>query len=222
MVIQCSGTDRSHGLACGPSRSWALCGISVQKIGALQTWYQSLRLLAEQVKMMQKFPSAIASLPMSNGCNISPKPAFEKLVLLSQVNVFSFITVVHQNSTCGAAENVGTAAESNDIMHEPVHADRPNAFSNNSSSPSNMGLRQTIDGRIIKKEPVYGGNSPFTFGPHGSYLESRSAMGDASVSSFSSVESNRKPLNEPLLDADTTSFGFLGEMPQFWFLKLDC
>ncbi|KAM3327529.1 hypothetical protein P3S68_033936 [Capsicum galapagoense] len=39
-------------------------------------------------------------------------------------------------------------------------------------------------------------------------------MGDASVSSFSSVESNTQPLNEPLLDADTISFGFLGEMPQ--------
>ncbi|PHT92121.1 hypothetical protein T459_00003 [Capsicum annuum] len=77
-----------------------------------------------------------------------------------------------------------------------------------------MGLRQTIDGRIIKKEPVYGGNSPFAFGPHGSYLESRSAMGDASVSSFSSVESNTQPFNEPLLDADTTSFGFLVKMPQ--------
>ncbi|PHT75854.1 hypothetical protein T459_19376 [Capsicum annuum] len=77
-----------------------------------------------------------------------------------------------------------------------------------------MGLRQTIDGRIIKKEPVYGGNSPFAFGPHGSYLESRFAMGDASVSSFSSVDSNMQPLNEPLLDVDTTSFGFLGEMPQ--------
>ncbi|KAF3613087.1 putative BTB/POZ domain-containing protein-like [Capsicum annuum] len=84
-----------------------------------------------------------------------------------------------------------------------------------------MGLRQTIDGRIIKKELVYGGNSPFALGPHGSYLESRSAMGDASVSSFSSVESNRQPLNEPFLDADTTSFGFLGEMPQnFGFLDL--
>ncbi|KAM3337337.1 hypothetical protein P3S68_031662 [Capsicum galapagoense] len=105
------------------------------------------RLLAEQVKMKQQFSSAIASLPMSNGCNILP---------------------MHQNSTCGAAENVGTAAKPNGIMHEP---------------PSNMGLRQTIDGRIIKKEPVYGGNSPFAFGPHGSYLESRSTMGDASVSS---------------------------------------
>ena len=39
-------------------------------------------------------------------------------------------------------------------------------------------------------------------------------MGDAFVLSFSSVESNTQPLNEPLLDADTTSFGFLGEMPQ--------
>ncbi|PHT29004.1 hypothetical protein CQW23_31455 [Capsicum baccatum] len=79
---------------------------------------------------------------------------------------------LHQNSTCGAAENVGTAAKPNGIMHEP---------------PSNMGLRQTIDGRIIKKEPIYSGNSPFAFGPHGSYLESRSIMGDASVSSFSSL-----------------------------------
>ncbi|PHT60956.1 hypothetical protein T459_35193 [Capsicum annuum] len=112
--------------------------------------------------MTQQFPSAIASLPMSNGCNISP---------------------MHQNSTCGAAENVGTAAKPNGIMHEPVRVDRPNAFSNNSSfvlsciqtavdipsqsrkidvppnmflgQPSNMGLRQTIDGRIIKTEPVY-------------------------------------------------------------------
>ncbi|KAF3669416.1 hypothetical protein FXO37_09046 [Capsicum annuum] len=41
---------------------------------------------------------------------------------------------VHQNSTCGAAENVGTAAKPNGIMHKPVCADRPNAFSNNNSS----------------------------------------------------------------------------------------
>ncbi|PHT73695.1 hypothetical protein T459_24480 [Capsicum annuum] len=43
-------------------------------------------------------------------------------------------TAVHQNSTCGAAENVETAAKPNGIIHEPVHADRPNEFSNNSSS----------------------------------------------------------------------------------------
>ncbi|KAF3631913.1 hypothetical protein FXO37_27746 [Capsicum annuum] len=40
---------------------------------------------------------------------------------------------LHQNSTCGAAENIGTAAKTNGIMHEPVRDDRPNAFSNNIS-----------------------------------------------------------------------------------------
>ncbi|PHT69484.1 hypothetical protein T459_28971 [Capsicum annuum] len=42
--------------------------------------------------------------------------------------------IVHQNSTCGATENVGTAAKPNGTMHEPVRADRPNEFSNNSLS----------------------------------------------------------------------------------------
>ncbi|KAF3679999.1 hypothetical protein FXO37_03554 [Capsicum annuum] len=42
--------------------------------------------------------------------------------------------IVHQNSTCSAAENVGTAAKPNGIVHKPVRADRPNVFSNNSSS----------------------------------------------------------------------------------------
>ncbi|PHT69325.1 hypothetical protein T459_28812 [Capsicum annuum] len=41
---------------------------------------------------------------------------------------------VHQNSTCGAVENVGTTAKPNGIMNEPIRADRKNAFSNNSSS----------------------------------------------------------------------------------------
>ncbi|PHT48902.1 hypothetical protein CQW23_13110 [Capsicum baccatum] len=42
--------------------------------------------------------------------------------------------IVHQNLTCGAAENVGTAAKPNGIMHEPVRPDRPKAFSSNNSS----------------------------------------------------------------------------------------
>ncbi|KAF3623223.1 putative BTB/POZ domain-containing protein-like [Capsicum annuum] len=117
---------------------------------------------------------------------------------------FSFLTTVHQNSTCGAAENVETAAKPNGIMHEPVHADRPNAFTNNSSSVLSC-IQTAVDiPSQSRKIDV----------PPNIYLESRSAMGDASILSFSSVESNTQPLNEPLMDADTTSFGFLGEMPQ--------
>ncbi|PHT51486.1 hypothetical protein T459_35577 [Capsicum annuum] len=117
---------------------------------------------------------------------------------------FSFLSAVHQNSTCGAAENIGTAAKTNGIMHEPIRDDRPNAFSNNISYVLSC-IQTAVDiPSQSRKIDV----------PPNIYLESRSAMGDASVSSFSSVESNTQPLNEPLLDADTTSFEFLGEMPQ--------
>ncbi|PHT80562.1 hypothetical protein T459_13577 [Capsicum annuum] len=59
---------------------------------------------------------------------------FHQFVVPPVLPIRSVCTYVHQNSTCGAAENVETAAKPNGIMHEPVHADRPNAFSNNSSS----------------------------------------------------------------------------------------
>ncbi|PHT74952.1 hypothetical protein T459_22229 [Capsicum annuum] len=52
--------------------------------------------------------------------------------------------IVHQNLTCSAAENVGTAAKPNGIMHEPVRADRPNAFNNNSSSVLSC-IQTTVD-----------------------------------------------------------------------------
>ncbi|PHT27831.1 hypothetical protein CQW23_32576 [Capsicum baccatum] len=48
------------------------------------------------------------------------------------------------NLTSGAAENVGTTAKLNGIMHEPEHADRPNAFSNNSSCVLSC-IQTTVD-----------------------------------------------------------------------------
>ncbi|PHT28084.1 hypothetical protein CQW23_32308 [Capsicum baccatum] len=45
-----------------------------------------------------------------------------------------FMKKVYQNSTCGATKNVGTTAKPNGIMHKPVRDNRPNAFSNKSSS----------------------------------------------------------------------------------------
>ncbi|XP_047257952.1 uncharacterized protein LOC124890151, partial [Capsicum annuum] len=128
-------------------------------------------------------------------------------MMLQKVALFQIVASiieVHQNSTCGAAENIGTAAKTNGIMHEPIRDDRPNAFSNNISYVLSC-IQTAVDiPSQSRKIDV----------PPNIYLESRSAMGDASVSSFSSVESNTQPLNEPLLDADTTSFEFLGEMPQ--------
>lgn len=82
------------------------------------------------------------------------------------------------------------------------------------SQNSNVGLGQMLNGKSIKTEAGYAGSSPFAFSPPTNYLESRALMGDASVSSFSSVDSNAQHLNEPLLDGgDTSSFGFLAHMP---------
>ncbi|PHU09960.1 hypothetical protein BC332_21820 [Capsicum chinense] len=65
---------------------------------------------------------------------IPSKTVLESAMLKDAYWWLVFLPGVHQNSTCGAAENVGTAAKPNGIMYEPIRADRPNAFSNNSSS----------------------------------------------------------------------------------------
>ncbi|XP_060174217.1 uncharacterized protein LOC132604640 isoform X1 [Lycium barbarum] len=148
---------------------------------------------------------------------------------------------LHQNLACCAVENVGYAPRP-ELMHGSIPTSLPNSLSNCRSAvlscmqttddisaqsrkidvarntllaqSSNMGMRRTMDGKIIKAEPNYANNSHFTFGAHSSFLESRSALGDPSFPSFTSVQSNSQLLNRPLPDAETTSFGFLEEIPQ--------
>nr|XP_027102463.1 uncharacterized protein LOC113723678 isoform X2 [Coffea arabica]XP_027102464.1 uncharacterized protein LOC113723678 isoform X2 [Coffea arabica] len=84
---------------------------------------------------------------------------------------------------------------------------------------SNRAITPVVDGGMIKSEPTYAGNSSFEFGAHNNLVESRSALADASVSSFSSVESNSQPVNETLIDADTSSFGFFGQISQHFGLS---
>ncbi|XP_019229924.1 PREDICTED: uncharacterized protein LOC109210902 isoform X2 [Nicotiana attenuata] len=176
------------------------------------------KLLAEQVKMTHQLPSSC---------------------LLLMLN-YSRLATVHQNLACRAVENVGYTSKA-EHMHESIPTSLPNTFSNCSSAvlscmqtaddvsaqsrkinvtpnilsaqTSNMGMRRTLEGKIIKTEPNYANNSHFNIGAHSSFLESRSALGGASISSVNSMQSNSQPLNR-LPDADTTSFGFLGEIPQ--------
>lgn len=152
---------------------------------------------------------------------------------------------VHQNSTCYAPEHVGPALKTENIHHQ-VDSCVPNAFTNGGSSlhanmhnavkmsahasridvpqsmisnqSSNIGLMQGINGTIIKSEVGYSGSS-YMFGADGNILETRPTIGDASVAAFNSVESNAQSLNESLLDADTSSFGFLGQIPRNFSLS---
>ncbi|XP_057983799.1 uncharacterized protein LOC131168416 isoform X3 [Malania oleifera] len=166
--------------------------------------------------------------------------------LLDQAKIEpGFTELVHQSSACYAPGHTGPPLKPEN-MHDPIGSSLPNAFTNGGSSlhtsmhasvdmsaparidvppdllstqSSNMGMMQGINGVMIKSETGYAGSSPFMFGADGNVLETRPAIGDGSVASFSSVESSSQPLNEPLLDADTSSFGFLGQIPRNFSLS---
>lgn len=102
-----------------------------------------------------------------------------------------------------------------------VHGNRINGPASVLSAQSaNMGLIQGMNGGgMIKSEPGYSGCSPYMFGTDGNVLETRPTIGGASVTSFTNVESNSHSLNEAVLDPDTSSFGFLGQIPRNFSLS---
>lgn len=88
-----------------------------------------------------------------------------------------------------------------------------------STRTPNLGLMQGMNGGMIKPEAGYSGSSPFIFGANNAALEKRAAIADASIPPFTSVVSNSQPLGEPLLDSETPSYGFLGQIPQNFSLS---
>lgn len=73
----------------------------------------------------------------------------------------------------------------------------------------------------IKTESCYSSNADFAFCGN-TFLESCQSIGDASGGgSFSSSELNGQPLNDSILDMESSSFSFLNQMPQsFMFSDL--
>ncbi|KAK3218175.1 hypothetical protein Dsin_012145 [Dipteronia sinensis] len=184
------------------------------------------KLLEQQVQLMRQIhPSGVAQIPTSNG---------------------SHIPQLHQNSALYPSDHTGPAMKQ-ESMHHPIGSSLASAFTNGGTSlhaslhssvemsghvsridapptmlsteSSNMGLIQGMNGGIIKSEVGYSGSSPYMFGADGNVLEARPPIADASVASFSSVESTSQTLNEALLDADTSSFGFLGQIPRNFSLS---
>nr|KYP46336.1 hypothetical protein KK1_032058 [Cajanus cajan] len=188
------------------------------------------KLLDQQVQLMQLHSTAVASLPTSNGSHI---PAVSSLP-------------IPENPACYTADRTQTSLKPENMQH-PVDSRLSNVFNNGGSSlhssmhaavdmsahgnringppsmlsaqSSNMGLMQGINGGMIKSEPGYSGCSPYIFGTDGNVLEARPTIGGASVTSFTNVESNSHSLNEAVLDPDTSSFGFLGQIPRNFSLS---
>lgn len=68
------------------------------------------------------------------------------------------------------------------------------------------------NGTTIKTESGYSSNSDFGFGNENVFLEQ--SVGDVSGGSFSSSELNGQPLGDPILDMDSSSYGFLSQIPR--------
>ncbi|XP_055961404.1 uncharacterized protein LOC126677435 isoform X2 [Mercurialis annua] len=184
------------------------------------------KLLEQQVRLMHQInPAGVPSMPSSNGTHIPS---------------------MHQSSSCYAPDHPGSALKPEN-MHHLYGSSMTNAYTNGGSSlhssmrtavemsahanridappnmlstqSSNMGLMQGLNGGMIKSEAGYSGTPPYMFAADGNVLEARPSIADASVASFSSVESNSQAINEPLLEADTSSYGFLNQIPRNFSLS---
>ncbi|KAL8238133.1 hypothetical protein R6Q59_019214 [Mikania micrantha] len=167
------------------------------------------KLLDRQAALMQQLgPSGVNFQPQSNESHLPP---------------------MHQNSTCYAPENTGIPLKTENITNFsrgfdncglPIPTGDPQPHSRRTNVPPNMLLAQNsnvglTNGVSVKTEPNYLGNSRFIYGTNGNVLESQPTIGDASVSSFSCLESDPHQLNGSLLN-DGSLFGLLGPIsPNF-------
>lgn len=155
------------------------------------------------------------------------------------------ILTVPQNPTWEATEHAGQNVQLEN-MHQTINGNSPHIYTNGASpvqsyvqaaidvsaharrfdvSPSmllsqssNLGMMQGPNDGMIKSVG-YSGDSCFLYGSDSNVLEARPGIGDPSVPPFSNVGSNSQALNGNGLGADTSSFGFLGQIPRNFSLS---
>ncbi|KAL2226025.1 UNVERIFIED_CONTAM: hypothetical protein Sindi_1961200 [Sesamum indicum] len=157
------------------------------------------------------------------------------------------IDVMHSFHNSSAYQGPQSAIQSikPENMHQTISA-IPNVYTNGTSSmqpcmqiavsnshggridlPANMllaqstntGIMQGLNGGMIKTEGAYAGDSAVMFCGENNLLEPRNAIGEASISPFSGGESSSQVLNENILEPETNSFGFLGQIPRNFSLS---
>lgn len=72
---------------------------------------------------------------------------------------------------------------------------------------SNAGIMQGFNGRTIKSESIYAGNSPVMFGPDNNHAEAHNVLSETSISPFNGGESCSQSFNESMLETEMNSFG---------------
>jgi hypothetical protein len=115
------------------------------------------------------------------------------------------------SGTMNGIQSVDQLIYSSKEMHGPHSG--IDASSNLQPAQNSAAVLFGVDnGTAVKTEPGYSTNADFAFG--NTFLGSCQPIGDASGGSFSSSELNGQPLNDSLLDIESSSFGFLNQIPQ--------
>jgi hypothetical protein len=83
-----------------------------------------------------------------------------------------------------------------------------------SAHSSTVGQFSGGNGTPIKAESSFSSNQEFAFCNDSAFLEPCQSIGDVSCGSFSSSELNGQPLSDPIVDMDTSSYGFLSQIPR--------
>ncbi|KAD5508798.1 hypothetical protein E3N88_16501 [Mikania micrantha] len=165
------------------------------------------KLLDRQAALMQQLGSTGGNFqPKSNGSHLSS---------------------MNQNSTCYAPKNISIPLKTENMTSIsrgfnncvlPIPSGNPQAHSRRIDVPPNMLLAHNsnvgiTNGVSVKAESNYMENSRFIYGNDVNVLEARPTVGDASVSSFSCLDSDPHQLNETLGN-DGSLFGMLGPISQ--------
>jgi len=175
------------------------------------------KLLEQQYQIMTKdHPSGMPSMPPAapNGSNSNTLNQNVPFLPDTIPSTAMQDNLLHN----GGSSSIVNGAPSNDqfIYAGKVVHGLPGAMDASSSllaaHNSTVGQFNGHNGATIKTESGYSSNSDFGFGNENVFLEQ--SVGDVSGGSFSSSELNGQPLGDPILDMDSSSYGFLSQIPR--------
>ncbi|KAL6629801.1 hypothetical protein ACP70R_029566 [Stipagrostis hirtigluma subsp. patula] len=174
------------------------------------------KLLEDQYRIMTKEQSSgVPSVPPTapNGSNsntLNPNVCFLPDTAPSTAMQDS---LMHNGSSSGVVNGASSSDQfiyDGKVLHGlPSGMDASTLLAAHNST---VGQFNGHNGTTIKTESSYSSNSDFGFANENVFLEQ--SVGDVSGGSFSSSELNGQPLSDPIMDMDSSSYGFLSQIPR--------
>ncbi|XP_010464694.1 PREDICTED: uncharacterized protein LOC104745204 isoform X1 [Camelina sativa] len=183
------------------------------------------KLLEEQVHHMRQIhPTGVASIQNTNGSHLQSMnqkqlryPSEHTDQSLKSGSAHHPMAPSLSNAFLNGSSTLNTNVPSS--INISTHARRVDASPNMlSSQTTNMPMMQGMNGGMIKSETAFTNPASYMYGGERNALEGHPTVGDASLPNFSN-ESNNQPLSDPLLDAEASTFGFLGQIPRNFSLS---